>query len=80
MTAFDHNTHALIPSDLINAIQSFDGFANVHLTYWTRYGGQLGLCTYQDAFEYLTDDLREYGLPVKYSSFQSFKSMKTRSR
>lgn len=77
---FLQNEHTLIPADLIRAVQGFEGFADVHLEYWIKHGGQDGLCTYRDAFEWLTDDLRDYNLPVRYSNFQSFKSMKTKTK
>jgi hypothetical protein len=70
--------HLLIPCELITAIQDFNGFAFVHLEYWRKYGGPYGFCTHQAAFNYLTNDLESHNLPVKYSSFQSFKSLKSR--
>lgn len=76
---FVENECALIPSELLLAIANFEGFAEVHLKYWVRMGGQYGLCTYQEAFENLTTDLRDHNLPVKYSTFRSFKSMKTKT-
>lgn len=77
---FLQNDHTLIPSKLIRAVQGFEGFNEIHREYWLRHGGQDGLCTYQDAFEYLVDDLRNHDLPVKYSTFQSFKSMRTKMK
>lgn len=80
MTTTEYIEHILIPCQLLKAIQDFDGFAAVHMDYYVRHGGREGLCTYREAFDMLTDDLREYFLPVKYSSYQSFKSMQTKKR
>lgn len=77
---FQSNEHTLIPSDLLRAALDFHGFADVHLEYWIKYGGPVGLCTYRDAYEYLVSDLEDHSLPVRYGNFQSFKSMKTRCK
>lgn len=71
---FIDDDHRTIPKDLLCAAATPEGFVSVHLLYWQRYGGQWGLCTYRDAYEYLTSDLSEHGLPCRYSSYYSFKS------
>lgn len=76
---FIQTDHTLIPSDLLRAVQDFTGFADTHLQYWVKLGGQDGLCTYQQAFDYLVSDLRDHGLPVRYANFQSFKVQKTKN-
>lgn len=73
------NDHTLIPSALLRAARDFEGFAAVHLEYWVKSGGMEGLSTYQDAFEYLTRDMREHDLPVRYSSFNSFRNVRDRN-
>lgn len=73
------NDHTLIPSDLLRAALDFDGFVSVHREYWVKSGGQEGLCTYQDAFEYLTRDMQEMGLRVPYSNFNSFQVVRNRN-
>jgi len=77
---FLESDHTLIPSDLIKATRDFSGFEEIHRQYWVKHGGQDGLCTYRDAFEYLSDDLRDHGLPVRYGNYQSFKAMKTKNK
>lgn len=72
------NGHKTIPTDLLRAALTPDGFVSVHLLYWQRYGGQWGLCTYRDAYDYLTSDMSAHGLPVRWKSYDSFKSVKSR--
>ena len=70
----------LIPLNLLRAAGSFEAFRSEHLRYWVRHGGQWGLCNYREAFEYLSSDMREHGLPVRYSSFGSFQVLASRRR
>ena len=71
---FIDNDHKTIPTELLRAAATPEGFVTVHLLYWQRYGGQWGLCTYQDAYDFLTSDLSEHGLSCRYSNYNSFKS------
>lgn len=75
---FQLNGNQIIPQNLLIAISGFEGFKLVHLEYWRNYGGAYGFCTYQSAFYYLVEDLEEHGLPVAYSSWNSFSAYKSR--
>lgn len=68
----------LIPAELLRATHSFVSFRAAHIVYWRRYGGHEGLCNYREAFEYLVSDMREHGLPVRYSNYLSFKAQITK--
>jgi hypothetical protein len=75
---FEDNGFKTIPVELIRAAATAEGFINVHLSYWQRYGGQWGLCTYRDAYDFLASDLSEHGLPVRWKSYQSFATVRSR--
>ena len=76
--AFIDNGNKIVPTELLLAAQDPAGFIEVHLSYWSRYGGQCGAVTYRDAYEFLVADLEDHRLPVRWKSYESFKTIKSR--
>lgn len=65
-----------IPKKLLRASHGIKEFSDLHLEYWTVKGGQSGACTYAQAFESLVSDMRSFDIPVRYSSYESFRVAK----